>query len=340
MTQVLGRIAVQRVAQTLSHRESVSEFRKPNNEEPHDVPSPRRGSKQDESRAWWADVQHLREAAERRALDTPRHGPRPEPLTVEDIEKDLRRAAGNDAGRTTDRHEGAAGAPSPPASPSAEHEPRPATGPRAEPTARRAAQPIARRRSGPSAPREAPRAGRIALAELDPELIGLDFAVSDAGTAPDELLPGSELDLVSGVIDPEAPRRRQPRHVHRPVGQRPPRSKTPRPAPAIWLADEPDSVRATHRPVGIADAIQGPGAAVEPARRRTVQIRGRTVGAPAVPRLVDAEDPIVAPRRADRRRRQGAGVAERLTAQPDRIALWAVLMGFFLIVVAALSAHG
>lgn len=65
-----------------------------------------------------------------------------------------------------------------------------------------------------------------------------------------------------------------------------------------------------------------------PAGRRTVQITGRPAAAPSLPRLVEVE-----------RRRPGRPPAERLGPRPDRIALYAVLLGFFLILVAAASAH-
>jgi hypothetical protein len=68
--------------------------------------------------------------------------------------------------------------------------------------------------------------------------------------------------------------------------------------------------------------------ALAPASRRTVQITGRTVPAPALPRLVEVE-----------RRRPGRRPAERVGPRPDRIAMYAVLLGFFLILVAATSAH-
>jgi hypothetical protein len=56
--------------------------------------------------------------------------------------------------------------------------------------------------------------------------------------------------------------------------------------------------------------------------RRTVEIRGRTVPAPAVPRVeLDRRRP---PRRA----------IERVGPRPDRLALWALLMGLMLILVA------
>jgi len=65
-----------------------------------------------------------------------------------------------------------------------------------------------------------------------------------------------------------------------------------------------------------------------PPARRTVQITGRTVAAPSLPRLVEVE-----------RRRPARRPAERVGPRPDRVALWAVLLGFFLILVAATSSH-
>jgi hypothetical protein len=57
--------------------------------------------------------------------------------------------------------------------------------------------------------------------------------------------------------------------------------------------------------------------------RVTVEIRGRTVPAPAVPRSVEV----------DRRRPQRRAI-ERVGARPDRMAMWALLMGLLLILVA------
>ena len=65
-----------------------------------------------------------------------------------------------------------------------------------------------------------------------------------------------------------------------------------------------------------------------PPARRPVQITGRTVSAPPLPRLVEVE-----------RRRPARRPAERVGPRPDRIALWAVLLGFFLILVAATSSN-
>jgi hypothetical protein len=63
-----------------------------------------------------------------------------------------------------------------------------------------------------------------------------------------------------------------------------------------------------------------------PRRRRTIEITGRTVGAPTLPRLVEID-----------RRRPARRPAERVGARPDRLALWAVVLGFFLIFVAVTS---
>ncbi len=63
-----------------------------------------------------------------------------------------------------------------------------------------------------------------------------------------------------------------------------------------------------------------------PSRRRTVEITGRTVGAPSLPRLVQID-----------RRRPARRATERVGARPDRLALWAVVLGFFLIFVAVTS---
>lgn len=66
------------------------------------------------------------------------------------------------------------------------------------------------------------------------------------------------------------------------------------------------------------------------APRRTVVIRGQV--APP-PRVGAASAPV--------RRRRARPAHERIAGtRPDRAALWAVLMGVFLIAVAVLTAHG
>jgi hypothetical protein len=57
--------------------------------------------------------------------------------------------------------------------------------------------------------------------------------------------------------------------------------------------------------------------------RRTVEIRGRTVAAPVVPRTPEIE-----------RRRPPRRPVERVGTRPDRVAMWALLMGIVLILVA------
>ncbi|HEY5142506.1 MAG TPA: hypothetical protein VII98_03295 [Solirubrobacteraceae bacterium] len=66
-----------------------------------------------------------------------------------------------------------------------------------------------------------------------------------------------------------------------------------------------------------------------PRSRRTVQITGRPAESPAPRRLVEVE-----------RRRPAPRAVDRAAQRPDRLALWAVFLGFALVLVAAMSAHG
>jgi hypothetical protein len=104
--------------------------------------------------------------------------------------------------------------------------------------------------------------------------------------------------------DADAPR---PRRFERATGER--RGRFTR-------ADHPTAARAPEAPAPL----------TAPRRRRTVEITGRTVGAPTLPRLVEID-----------RRRPARRAAERVGARPDRLALWAVVLGFFLIFVAVTS---
>jgi hypothetical protein len=63
-----------------------------------------------------------------------------------------------------------------------------------------------------------------------------------------------------------------------------------------------------------------------PPRRRTVEITGHPGAGPTLPRLVEID-----------RRRPARRAVERVGPRPDRIALWAVVLGFFLILVAVTS---
>lgn len=66
-------------------------------------------------------------------------------------------------------------------------------------------------------------------------------------------------------------------------------------------------------------------AASQPAERRTITIRGQ----------------VAPPPRATARRRPPRRAHERFAAAgPDRAALWAVMMGVFLIICAVMTAHG
>jgi hypothetical protein len=86
-----------------------------------------------------------------------------------------------------------------------------------------------------------------------------------------------------------------------------------------------------------------------PAQRRTVKIRGQAIPtAPARP-LHDASDVELAATvvdgpwtrsRSTSRRRPRRRAAERVGHRPDRIALWAFIVGLLLVIIAAATAHG
>ncbi len=67
---------------------------------------------------------------------------------------------------------------------------------------------------------------------------------------------------------------------------------------------------------------------VAPVPRRTVQITGHPGRRPDSPRLVEID-----------RRRAARRPVERVGPRPDRLAMWAVMLGLFLILVAATSSH-
>ncbi|MEA2150186.1 MAG: hypothetical protein QOD69_2016, partial [Solirubrobacteraceae bacterium] len=85
-----------------------------------------------------------------------------------------------------------------------------------------------------------------------------------------------------------------------------PRRRTHADAAAPRRAD----VAPVPRRGGYGDPVALPG-------RRTVEIRGRTVPAPAVPRSLEL----------DRTRRPQRRAVERVGPRPDRLAMWALLMG-------------
>lgn len=144
-------------------------------------------------------------------------------------------------------------------------------------------------------------------------------------TAPDAQ-PGDELAHVrarralaarersgrSGRFDREAA---EPSYAPRRTGRF---DRVPAPAPAPKPA--PVEARTTDLP---ADAPRRPLVVPVP-ERRTVQITGR----PGERRLIEIQ-----------RRRAPRGPVERVGARPDRLAMWAVALAFFLILVAATSSH-
>jgi hypothetical protein len=89
-------------------------------------------------------------------------------------------------------------------------------------------------------------------------------------------------------------------------------------------ADQSGAPRRLDGPVarrGGYDAVAIPG-------RRTIEIRGRTVPAPAVPRSLEL----------DRTRRPPRRDLDHVGPRPDRMAMWALLMGLVLIAVAITTA--
>ncbi len=111
-------------------------------------------------------------------------------------------------------------------------------------------------------------------------------------------------------------------------GEDAPPRRAPEPALAPRRGEHPD----THAPAPVR-AQANPSPVAEPRRprvrgtgqpgRATIELRGRTVPAPAVPRVQDPE-----------RRRPPRRPIERVGARPDRVAMWALLMGLLLILVA------
>jgi hypothetical protein len=140
-------------------------------------------------------------------------------------------------------------------------------------------------------------------------------------------------------------RRAAERHLRvvpdQPAG--PGRARAESDAPATQTDARPETGRrtgtsASARPAAERPAAREPAArraGDEPGERRTIEITGRTVPAPAVPRVGDPLGPVLGARGAARR--PFLSPADRIASRPDRIALWAAVLGFVLIVVAATS---
>jgi hypothetical protein len=102
-------------------------------------------------------------------------------------------------------------------------------------------------------------------------------------------------------------------------GPDPAQRRAPSPDPAQRRGDRGDAhldVAAEHPRAPRVKGAATPG-------RRIVEIRGRTVPAPMVPRSVETD-----------RRRPPRRAVERVGGRPDRVAMWALLMGLLLILVA------
>ena len=95
------------------------------------------------------------------------------------------------------------------------------------------------------------------------------------------------------------------------------------PGPRSALAPAPASELPTAPP---ADAPRRP--LVVPVERRTVQITGHPGARAGISGLIEID-----------RRRAARRPVERIGPRPDRLAMWAVLLGLFLILVAATSSH-
>jgi len=270
---------------------------------------------QSETRAWWAEVQHVREAIERRRADAgsvdavvDRQGGARFVRSTDERERD-------DSARTASdrRFERAVHANHVPVDPDRAR----ARGRRSEVrehwtgVERRDPNRGDRRAAGGTDPHDQPRADRRDPTRADRR--GRGPADHHAPARPERR-------------DPVRAERRESARAERRESSRPERRESAR-------AERSGAIRVARadaaRPVSqsgespTAPLPAAPSSLGAPRARRTVQITGRPV---AAPRLVEVE-----------RRRPVRRPVERIGGRPDRIALWAVLLCFFLILVAASS---
>lgn len=206
-----------------------------------------------EARAWWAEVQHLRDDYER--TDEARRRA---------DEADLASRRATRERRHVEAEVGSLRA-------SVVGEP---------------ADPIAQPRRGSDAS-FTPRRGQRTDAGLDPR----------RGQRTDGGLDPRRGQRIDGGLDPH-----RGHHVDLP------------PAPRVRQGIAPIDAGSPRGPRTKGEATPG---------RVTVEIRGRTVPAPAVPRSVELE-----------RRHPPRRAVERVGTRPDRVAMWALMMGLLLILVA------
>jgi hypothetical protein len=144
-------------------------------------------------------------------------------------------------------------------------------------------------------------------------------AAEEQRTAPRPRLHAVESDVPARrPAEPVLPARR----VTEPAGSSPRLAEPLRPFDQESFAEPRRSAHAGGR----AHSAVREGAAPARSRRRTVEITGRTVGAPALPRLVEIE-----------RRRPAPRAIDRVGARPDKLAMWAVMLGIVLVLVALSS---
>jgi len=158
----------------------------------------------------------------------------------------------------------------------------------------------------------------LTLDRDDEGLAGYADATRDGGWSADvALVDDPDEEFFWATTDEDEPGGRRPsrRRFRRSGFVRPAVAKDP--APPVRLVDQEAA------PI---DYISEPPAPLLPGQRRTVVIRGR-VPAPAA---VAAPD----------RRRPAPRTRDRVGHRPDRVALWAFVLGLLLILIAVLSAGG
>jgi len=125
------------------------------------------------------------------------------------------------------------------------------------------------------------------------------------------------------------------------------RRRTPQAEPAAAEPRRPRAVASSAQAASTdeasprGDARAARGAAEPVAQRRTVQIRGQAIPTVDAPRLRPADGTERRPYGTSRRTaRPRPRAAERMGANPDRMAAWAFALALLTLLVAAISAHG
>ena len=133
----------------------------------------------------------------------------------------------------------------------------------------------------------------------------------EEGGQSDERLRGEDRARRTGRFD------RRPNHAPR----------RERPEPEVWLDETPPAPPAAERELVLVTDEPAPEPKPE---RRTIQIRGQID-------RIHGVAPVPSP---GPQRHRSVRPSERVGPRPDRVALWAVLLGLLLILVAAISSPG